>query len=89
MLDQDERLAFRVYTRPVEGVAGHNADIGGEVLFESCDLWGFTRSLTADNGADFGGCLQLSVKAHLAMKMAYMAQTPSQRRQCSSLPRCR
>ena len=42
-------------------MAGYNADIGGEVLLKRCDLWGFTGSLTADDGTDFGSCTRGSV----------------------------
>lgn len=55
MFDQDEGLAFGVYAGPVEGVAGHDADVGGEVFLEGGDLWGFARGLAADDGTDFGG----------------------------------
>jgi hypothetical protein len=55
VLDQDERLAFGVDARPVEGVAGYDADIGGEVLLESFNLWCFARRLAANDGADLGG----------------------------------
>jgi hypothetical protein len=54
VLDQDEGLALRVDARPVEGVAGYDADVGGEVLLESCNLWGFAGGLTANDGADLG-----------------------------------
>lgn len=54
MLDEYERLAFRVYAWPMEGVAGYDADVGREVLLEGCDFRGFAGGLTADNGADFG-----------------------------------
>lgn len=40
VLDQHEGLAFGVYARPVEGVAGYNADVCREVLFKCCNLWG-------------------------------------------------
>lgn len=40
VLDQYEGLAFGVYARPVEGVAGYNADVRGEVLLKCCNLWG-------------------------------------------------
>lgn len=56
MLDQDERLAFGVHTGSVEGVARHDADIGGEVLLKGFDLWGFARGLAANDGTDLGGC---------------------------------
>jgi hypothetical protein len=41
VLDQDERLALGVDTGSVEGVAGYDLDVLGEVLFEGCDFWGF------------------------------------------------
>jgi hypothetical protein len=41
VLDQYEGLAFGVYARPVEGVAGNNADIRWEVFLKCCNLWGF------------------------------------------------
>ena len=40
VLDQYERLAFGVYARPMEGVAGYNADVRREVLLKCCNLWG-------------------------------------------------
>jgi hypothetical protein len=55
VLDQYKRLAFWVDAGPMEGMARYDADIGGEVLLEGFDLWGFARSLAADDGADLGG----------------------------------
>jgi hypothetical protein len=54
MLDQDQRLPFRVDARPVEGVHGNDADVLGQVFLKGIDLGSLARGLTADDGADLG-----------------------------------
>ena len=46
-------------------MAGYDANIGGEVLFERRDLRGFAGSLTADDSTDFGGYVQVLVRGPL------------------------
>ena len=38
----------------MEGVAGNDFDVGGEVLFKCCHLGGFAGGLAADDGAHLG-----------------------------------
>lgn len=53
MLDQHEGLAAGVDVGAVEGVAGDDFDVGGEVGFEGGDFRGFAGGLAADDGALF------------------------------------
>lgn len=56
MLDQHEGLAAGVDVGSVEGVAGDDLDVGGEVGFEGGDFGGFAGGLAADDGALFCCC---------------------------------
>lgn len=56
VLDEHEGLVGRVDTGPVEGVAGDDVDVGGEVLLEGGDFGRLAGRLSADNGAHFRGC---------------------------------
>lgn len=47
-------LPFRVNIGPMEGMAGDDVNIGGEMLFQGCNLWGFARCLSADYGIHLG-----------------------------------
>lgn len=58
VLDQDERLALWVYTRPVQGVDRDDLDIWRQVFLEGGDFGGFAGGLPADDGTEFGGCIQ-------------------------------
>lgn len=52
--DDDEGLVARVDVGAVEGVAGDDFDVGGEVALKSCDLGGLAGGLAADDGAELG-----------------------------------
>ena len=58
MLEEYERLAFRVDVRSVEGVAGDDVDVFWEVLLEGLDFRVFAGRLAADDGPKFGSCSQ-------------------------------
>lgn len=54
MLDEHQRLALGIDIGAVKGVAGHDVNVGGQVLFESLDLRIFTGRLATNNGAELG-----------------------------------
>jgi hypothetical protein len=56
VLDEDQGLVVGVDGRAVEGVAGDDVDVLGEVALKRLDLGGFAGRLGADDGAEFGSC---------------------------------
>lgn len=54
MLDENEGLVGWVDVGAVEGVAGDDGHVGGEVGFEGLDFGGLARGLAADDGAELG-----------------------------------
>lgn len=54
VLDEDEGLADGVDFGAVEGVAGDDFDVGGEVELEGFNLGGFARGLAAYYRANLG-----------------------------------
>lgn len=62
MLDQRQRLTLGINLRSMQGMAGDDLDVLGQVFFEGSYLDLFTRSLASDNGALLSRCMNLSVK---------------------------
>ena len=54
MLDEHQRLALGIDIGTVEGVAGYDVNVGGQVLFEGLDLGIFTGRLAANDGTELG-----------------------------------
>lgn len=54
MLDEHQGLALGIDIGTVEGVAGYDIDIGGQVFLEGLDLGIFTGGLAANYGAELG-----------------------------------
>lgn len=54
MLDEHQRLALGIDIGAVEGMAGYDVNVGGQVLLEGLDLGIFTGRLAANNGAELG-----------------------------------
>lgn len=55
VVDDYERLAFRIDTRTVERMARHDLNIGGQVLLKSLNLGSLGRSLATDDSTLLGG----------------------------------
>ena len=62
MLDQCERLALGINLRSMQGMAGNDLDVFGQVCFKGSYLDLFTRCLTSDNGALLSRCISVSVR---------------------------
>ena len=54
MLDEHQRLSLGIDIGTVEGVAGYDVDVGGQVLLERLDLGIFTGRLASNDGAELG-----------------------------------
>ena len=60
MLDQCERLALGINLRSMQGMAGNDLDVFGQVFFKGGYLDLLTRRLTSDNGALLSRCISVS-----------------------------
>lgn len=66
MLDQCERLALGINLRSMQGMAGNDLDVFGQVFFKGGYLDLLTRRLTSDNGALLSRCIGVSVSVRRA-----------------------
>ena len=66
MLDQCERLALGINLRSMQGMAGNDLDVFGQVFFKGGYLDLLTRRLTSDNGALLSRCISVSVSVRMA-----------------------
>lgn len=71
VLDEDQGLVVGVDGRAVEGVAGDNVDVLGEVALKRLDLGGFAGRLGAHDGAEFGSCARWSEGGFSSIKCAF------------------
>jgi hypothetical protein len=88
VFDEHQRLSPRVDSWAVEGVAGYDVDVLGEVFLKCCNLRCLARGLAADNGSELRSWTLLE---YVTVKQIspYKVQMSSQRRQCSSPRHCR
>ena len=78
MLDQCERLTLGINLGSMQGVAGDDLDVFGQVFFEGSYLDLFTRSLASDNGALLRRCIKVSARTADLHHEAYKVHIRSQ-----------
>ena len=67
MLDDHQRLAFRVDVGPMQRVAGYDFHIFGKMSFECCNLGGFAGCLSAYDCPLFGSCTRFSTAGNFCV----------------------